>query len=128
VKLHIIEIANLIFNNLETNKEALKSQFSQLKQRIGYFYLDALLTAILALEIHQKVPITSKAILKKNIREFKFTAVQMNTYDFLLGAIIFAFQEKKWIAVISGICEIKKLCGDENLYAGGLSLIENIIF
>jgi len=124
MKFNIIEIAELIFDNLNNNKEGLKSQFLKSKDAIGYFYLDDLLPEELALKIYQKFPTTAESIRKKNLREFKFTAVQMDTYDALLEAVIFAFQEKKVVALISEICGLEKLYGDEHLYAGGLSLME----
>ena len=124
MKFNRIEIAKLIFDNLNKNKEDLKSQFLKSKDAIGYFYLDDLLPAELALEIHNKFPTTEKAVRKKNLREFKFTAYQMDQYDSLLEELIYAFQDEKVIQLISEICDLEEVYGDENLYAGGLSLME----
>ena len=118
------EIANLILTNLNENKDDLKKQFLSSKDEIGYFYLDNLLPETLALEIYQNFPDTKEAVKKKNLREFKFTAYQMNKYDVLLEEIVYAFQDKRVVKLVGEICELKDIEGDENLYAGGLSLME----
>ncbi|SHM78994.1 2OG-Fe(II) oxygenase [Polaribacter sp. KT 15] len=118
------EIANLILTNLNENKDALKKQFLSSKDEIGYFYLDNLLPETVALEIYQNFPDTKEAVKKKNLREFKFTAYQMNKYDVLLEEIVYSFQDKRVVKLVGKICELKDIEGDENLYAGGLSLME----
>ncbi|RCS26635.1 2OG-Fe(II) oxygenase [Polaribacter sp. WD7] len=117
------EIAELIVENLQKNKESLQKQFLETKKDIGFFYLDNLLPDDLCSEIHQKFPELSEAEKKKDLREFKHIAYQMNKYDKLLEEVIYAFQEENVVRLISGICEIKKPLPDENLYAGGLSLM-----
>lgn len=117
------EIAQLIYNNLEEHKELLKTQFLKSKATIGYFFIDDLLPEALSLEIYNKFPTTDKAVRKKNLREFKFTAYQMDRYDALLEQIIYAFQDDKIIQLIAEICELEEVFGDEKLYAGGLSLM-----
>jgi Rps23 Pro-64 3,4-dihydroxylase Tpa1-like proline 4-hydroxylase len=118
------EIAIIIVHNLNENKEVLKAQFLKSKDTIGYFFIDDVLPEELVLEIHEKFPTTAEAVRKKNLREFKFTAYQMNTYVTLLEEVIYAFQDKKVIQLVSEICGLEKVYGDENLYAGGLSLME----
>lgn len=119
-----VEIADLIFTKLNNNKEVLKSQFLKTKNNIGYFLIDDLLPEALAVEIYNKFPSTKEAVKRKNIREFKFTAYQMDKYDMLLEEVIYAFQDKKIIEIVSDICELEAVFGDESLYAGGLSLME----
>ena len=118
------ELAYLICNQLTKNRDTLKSQFLKSKDAIGYFFIDDLLPEALALEIHNKFPSTAMAVRKKNLREFKFTAYQMDNYDALLEEVIYAFQDDKVIQLISDICSLEEVYGDENLYAGGLSLME----
>jgi Rps23 Pro-64 3,4-dihydroxylase Tpa1-like proline 4-hydroxylase len=118
------ELAYLICNQLTKNRDTLKSQFLKSKDAIGYFFIDDLLPEALALEIHNKFPPTAMAVRKKNLREFKFTAYQMDNYDALLEEVIYAFQDDKVIQLISDICGLEEVYGDENLYAGGLSLME----
>ena len=118
------ELAYLICDQLTKNRVVLKNQFLKSKATIGYFFIDDLLPEELALEIHNKFPTTDKAVRKKNLREFKFTAYQMDLYDSLLEDLIYAFQDEKVIQLISEICDLEQVYGDENLYAGGLSLME----
>ena len=118
------ELAYLICDQLTKNRVVLKNQFLKSKATIGYFFIDDLLPEELALEIYNKFPTTDKAVRKKNLREFKFTAYQMDLYDSLLEDLIYAFQDEKVIQLISEICGLEEVYGDENLYAGGLSLME----
>ncbi|QTD37032.1 2OG-Fe(II) oxygenase [Polaribacter batillariae] len=118
------EIADFIFNNLKNNQKALKNQFDAHKKEIGYFYLDNLLPKELALEIYKNFPSTKASVQRKSIREYKFTAFQMNKYHCLLEETIFAFQDKRIVNLIAKICEIEKVSPDSNLYAGGLSLMK----
>jgi|TARA_B110000259_G_scaffold66186_1_gene77978 Rps23 Pro-64 3,4-dihydroxylase Tpa1-like proline 4-hydroxylase len=117
------EISELIVLKLMQEKEVLKHDFKSRRKEIGYFFIDGLLPNELALEIYRKFPSTNEAVRKKNLREFKFTAVQMDAYDGLLEDVIFAFQDPKVVKIISEICDLNGLFGDENLYAGGLSLM-----
>ena len=118
------EISKLIVLKLMQEKEVLKYDFKSRRKEIGYFFIDDLLPNELALNIYTKFPSTDKAVRKKNLREFKFTAYQMDHYDSLLEELIYAFQDEKVIQLISEICDLEEVYGDENLYAGGLSLME----
>ncbi|QTE22196.1 2OG-Fe(II) oxygenase [Polaribacter cellanae] len=118
------EIADLIFKNLKSNQKELKKQFNAHKNEIGYFYLDNLLPKELALEIHKNFPSTADAVQRKSLREYKFTAFQMNKYNILLEETIFAFQDERIVSLVSEICGIEKVFPDSNLYAGGLSLMQ----
>jgi len=118
------EISKLIVLKLMQEKEVLKHDFKSRRKEIGYFFIDDLLPNELALNIYTKFPSTDKAVRKKNLREFKFTAYQMDHYDSLLEELIYAFQDEKVIQLISEICDLEEVYGDENLYAGGLSLME----
>ncbi|TVZ56912.1 Rps23 Pro-64 3,4-dihydroxylase Tpa1-like proline 4-hydroxylase [Lutibacter sp. Hel_I_33_5] len=121
-------IGELIFNQLEKNKESLKKQFLKSKDTIGYFFLDDILPKEFAQLIHEKFPKIDQAVKKKNIREYKYTAYQMDKYDSLLEEVIYAFQDEKVIKLVSGICDLEHVYGDEFLYAGGLSLMKRDSF
>ena len=117
------EIANIIFSNLEKNKNALKDQFIVNSNQIVFFYLDDLLPENLAYKIRSKFPNLENSIERNSLREHKFTAYQMNKYDPLLEDIIYAFQDEKIVKLVSNICDIKSITADDNLYAGGLSIM-----
>lgn len=121
-------ISKLIYQNIKAQELALKEQFFASKNQIGYFYLDALLPKEIALEIYNKFPKIAQTVARKTLREQKFTAYQMNAYDALLEEVVYAFQDKKVVQLISEICGIKELLPDANLYAGGLSLMRKDSF
>ncbi|MFN3754748.1 2OG-Fe(II) oxygenase [Flavobacterium sp.] len=118
-----IDLANLIFEKINIHKEELKIQFRNTHSGIGYFFLDDLLPKEIALEISQAFPEPNQMVLKKSIRENKYVAAQMNLYHPLLEEIIYAFQDKRIVEVIGEICCIKNPIPDDNLYAGGISLM-----
>ena len=121
-------ISKLIYQNIKAQELALKEQLLASKNQIGYFYLDGLLPEEIALEIYNKFPKIAQTVARKTLREQKFTAYQMNAYDALLEEVVYAFQDKKVVQLISEICGIKELLPDANLYAGGLSLMRKDSF
>jgi Rps23 Pro-64 3,4-dihydroxylase Tpa1-like proline 4-hydroxylase len=119
------DLALLIFEKISLNKTNLKKQFDASKYAIGYFFLDDLLPNEIALEIYNAFPSPEAMVLKKSLRENKYVAAQMNQYNPLLEEIIYAFQDKRIVDLVSEICSIKDVVPDENLYAGGISLMAN---
>lgn len=117
------ELADLIFTKIENNKAVLKNQFTDSKDAIGFFYLDDLLPIEIASKINEVFPLASQMVLKKSIREDKYIAAQMNLYNPLLEEIIYAFQDKRIVDLVSSICNIDQAIPDENLYAGGISMM-----
>ena len=117
------EIANLIFDKININKEDLKNQFEASKKEIGFFFLDDLLPKEFALEIYKKFPRIEETVKRKSFRELKHTAYQMDKYDALLEEVIYAFQDIRIVKLVGEICEIEEISADEKLYAGGLSLM-----
>lgn len=118
-----IELADRIYQEIKSNKVALQLHFADSKQAIGYFYLDNLLPDDIALKIYENFPESSQMVLKKSIREDKYVAAQMNRYNPILEEIIYAFQDKKIVDLVAEICNIKEAIPDDNLYAGGISMM-----
>jgi len=118
-----IDLANIIFEKLNFHKDSLKTQFRNSDSSISYFFLDDLLPKEIALKMTETFPEPSQMVLKKSIREDKYVAAQMNLYHPLLEEIIYAFQDKRVVDVVGEICAIKNLIPDENLYAGGISMM-----
>lgn len=117
------ELALFIFDKISDNRNDLKAQFAASKQAIGYFFLDDVLPSEIALEIYNVFPSPEQMVLRKSIRENKYIAAQMDVYHPLLEEIIYAFQDKKVVDLIADICEIKDIVPDDNLYAGGISMM-----
>lgn len=118
-----IELADRIYQEIKSNKVALQLHFAASKEAIGYFYLDNLLPDDIALKIYENFPESSQMVLKKSIREDKYVAAQMNRYNPILEEIIYAFQDKKIVDLVAEICNIKEAIPDDNLYAGGISMM-----
>ncbi|CAL2078341.1 2OG-Fe(II) oxygenase [Tenacibaculum sp. 190524A02b] len=119
------EIADLIYDKLKENQELLTSQFAASKDTIGYFFIDDLLPVELVQVVYAVFPkIGEKHVVeRKDIREFKHIAYQMNKYNTLLEELIYAFQDKKVVKIVGEICGKLDMLPDEFLYAGGLSLM-----
>ncbi len=118
-----IDLANLIFEKLSHEKERLKFQFENSDSSIGYLFVDDLLPEAIACKIAEVFPQSDQMVLKKSLRENKYVAAQMNLYDSLLEEIIFAFQDPRIVNLIGEICGIQNPIPDENLYAGGISMM-----
>ncbi len=117
------EIAEKIVEKLQREKNTLQKSFLDKENTIGFFYIDDLLPDEVVLEIHRQFPEVQDAIQKKNLREFKYVAYQMNAFQPLLEEVIYAFQNPEVVALISEICKIPNLYPDDSLYAGGISLM-----
>lgn len=116
-------IAELIYNNLKSQEQLLKKQFSDSQNGIGYFFLDDVLPVEIALKIHEAFPNSTEMVLKKSFGENKFIAAQMDKYNPILEEIIYAFQEPKIVNLIAEICNAKNIFPDSSLYAGGISMM-----
>lgn len=117
------QIASIIANKLKDNKQVLYAMYQNSSNSIGYFYLDNLLPEDLVSQISSAFPDTSKMVLKKSLREFKYVSAQMDQYNSLLEEIIYAFQDQKVIDELVEICNFKNIFPDKELYAGGISLM-----
>jgi|TARA_B110000908_G_C10189384_1_gene419708 Rps23 Pro-64 3,4-dihydroxylase Tpa1-like proline 4-hydroxylase len=115
------ELAKLILNRLNKDKELLKQQYDKSKNKIGYFYIDNLLPTEIVDEIDNQFPNQNKMSLKKSLKENKYIAAQMDKYNPILEEVIYAFQNREVVNCIKYICGIENLQPDEYLYAGGIS-------
>ena len=120
---HRKEIALLIVQKLTEEKESLKERFLESQNEIGFFYIDDLLPEDLVYAVYKNFPKLSESKQRKNIREHKYVAYQMDQYKPLLEEVIYAFQDEKVVHIISEICGLENVLPDEKLYAGGLSLM-----
>lgn len=118
-----IEYAEIIYQKIKDSKIILSKQFQDSKETIGYFFIDDLLPDEIANQINAVFPKSGDMVLKKSLREDKYVAAQMNLYNPILEEIIYAFQDQRIVALISEICGLNEVFPDENLYAGGLSMM-----
>jgi Rps23 Pro-64 3,4-dihydroxylase Tpa1-like proline 4-hydroxylase len=117
------EISLLISEKLIADKKQLNALFKKSASAIGFFYIDDLLPEDLVYKIHKNFPDLKETKQRKSIRENKYVAYQMNKYHSLLEEVIYAFQEPNVVKLVSEICDAENVLPDENLYAGGLSLM-----
>ncbi|WP_197413212.1 2OG-Fe(II) oxygenase [Pedobacter sp. Leaf176] len=118
-----VTLADLIFQRLLDVEQTLKHQYESSKEEIGYFYIDDLLPQEIATEIYNAFPKPEDVKLKRSLREYKYIAAQMDKYNPLLEEIIYAFQDERIVGLISRICNLPEIYPDENLYAGGISMM-----
>lgn len=116
------ELADLILAKLDLNKEVLKKDFSA-NDRINTCYIDDLLPVNIAKEIYAAFPSPEEMASHKSMRENKRIAAQMNLYNPLLEEIVYAFQDQRIVNIVEEITGLKQMIPDENLYAGGISLM-----
>jgi len=118
------KIAEHIYKCLFDKKEILRDSFKDSFETIGHFYIDDLLPEDIALTIFNSFPKEQETVLKKSLKEHKHVAVQMNKYNSILEETIYAFQQPKIVSLIEEICSLQGLFPDDNLYAGGLSMMQ----
>lgn len=114
---------DLICTRLNQVKDILRSQFRE-TNKIASFVVDDLLPSACAEEIYTTFPPTSLMVLKKSLKEDKYTGVQMDKYGPICEEITFAFQDQRVLDIIADITGIDNLFSDPHLYASGLSLMQ----
>lgn len=85
---------------------------------INYFIVDNLLPSNLADEIDNCFPPHSQLNLLDGPQERKYVGVRFNNEQSLVEECVYAFQQDEVIDLISQVCGIPQLLGDQELYAG----------
>lgn len=116
-------LAALIAQRLADAAGAMHEQWHGAAARgeIRAAFVDDLLPEALAEAIHAAFPPLSGMMVKRSIRENKHVAAQMDRYDPLLEAIVFAFQAPEVVAQVAAITGLAAMEPDAELYAGGIS-------
>ena len=117
------EFGALIARRLREEQQRLASQFRG-RSLARLFLIDDLLDPTLAQRIYTSFPSKDQMVLKQNLGQRKYVAVQMNRYSAILEEIIYGFQEPAVVEAIEQITGIHGLIPDHNLYAGGISFME----
>lgn len=115
-------MAERIIDRIEQAEPELTRQWSE-SPSISHFVLDDLLPVEWASRIRAAFPDPRSMTLRRNLREVKCTAAQMNAYDPLLEEAVYAFQAPRIVSAIERITGLRGLEPDELLYAGGISLM-----
>lgn len=90
---------------------------------INHFVLDDVLPVPWAEAIRSAFPDAGSMTLRRSLRELKYVAFQMNRYHSLLEEVVYAFQAADVVRAIERITGLGGLEPDEQLYAGGVSLM-----
>lgn len=121
-------LADLILKRLDAAQGDLRAQFVASEPDIGYFHIDDVLPVEVASAIHAAFPAPETMTLKNSLRERKLIAAQMNRYNPILEEAIYAFQDARVVEALRGICGMASAYPDENLYAGGISMMTECHF
>ncbi|WP_431820001.1 2OG-Fe(II) oxygenase [Burkholderia sp. F1] len=116
------EIGRLIEQRLQQRAHRCRQEWRD-SAPINVFVVDDLLPEALAREIRHAFPDESAMMLRKSLRELKYVSAQMNRHAPILEEVIFAFQQPGVVRAIAEITGMQSLYPDENLYAGGISLM-----
>lgn len=109
-----------IHARLERARETLASQWNA-SGPVNHFVLDDLLPETWTREIRAAFPQETQMRLRRDLREVKYVAAQMNQYDPILEESIYAFQVPEVVNLVHEITGLQALEPDEQLYAGGIS-------
>lgn len=115
-----VEMGREIHARLERARETLASQWNA-SGPVNHFVLDDLLPEMWTREIRAAFPQETQMRLRRDLREVKYVAAQMNQYDPILEESIYAFQIPEVVNMIHEITGLQALEPDEQLYAGGIS-------
>lgn len=114
-------LAVQILERLRQERGRLTLEFTQ--HSIKSCFVDDLLPEQTALEIFRAFPPPTEMVLRKSIRERKYVSADLNRHNELLKEITFAFQDPAIVKMLSEITGLDPITADENLYAGGISMM-----
>ena len=115
-----------IASRLSQEAARLKQQFAS--EALPHFVLDELLPEEVVHEIYRAFPSPEAMVFKQTLREQKYISAQMNTHAPILEEIVYAFQTPEVVAMIASITGLQALEPDAQLYAGGISVMNQGCF
>ena len=124
----IKNIAKLILQKLDKNKEHLKNQFLSKNEKTNtkYFFIDDLLPYEFVLDAYNNFPKEiSEWLYMDTFREKKYTFKELDRLDNnIVASLTDSFHDQGVIKSISEITNINDLVSDPSLYAGGISRMD----
>jgi Rps23 Pro-64 3,4-dihydroxylase Tpa1-like proline 4-hydroxylase len=115
------QLATLISKRLSGQRESLQKQWKE--SGGSYFVIDDFLDPDLTREIFDRFPAPSTMMVRRSLREYKYVAAQMDSFDPILEEIVFGFQQPSVVDEVGQIVGSDDLFPDSRLYAGGISLM-----
>ena len=116
------QLADRIVTRLRDVQDEARREF-RIPSRVPSFSVDDLLPPEIAKRIYSAFPSPDALVLKKTLGQLKYVGYQLDQYDPLLTEAIYAFQDRRVVELISSITGVRELVPDENLYAGGVSVM-----
>ena len=115
----------MISQKLTSSSRSIIEQWSKPKgTKTRHAVIDNLLNPSICQEIYNAFPKDTKEYNHlKTFRERKNTSAYLPGQNKILSDLIYAFQDKKIVNLITNLVGFKKLFPDSSLYAGGLSLM-----
>jgi Rps23 Pro-64 3,4-dihydroxylase Tpa1-like proline 4-hydroxylase len=129
IKMDRKELANIILEKLDSQKNELSTFYATSNPVIKFFYIDNVFPDYLVEKANVVFPSSGELSLNKSLKEQKYVSAQMNKHHPVLEEILYAFQDARIVQLIQDICGIdEQLYADEYLYAGGVSLMSKDCF
>lgn len=116
------QLADIVVTRLQTELVPFREAFLN-GNIINYFVVDDLLPKDLAMQIREAFPQGEAMKIKHSLRELKYVDAQMNRHAPILEEAIYAFQDPRVVNLVAKITGLEKLEPDEQLYAGGISMM-----
>lgn len=117
------DLAEMLVRRLRPIKSELRAAYLT-GGSINTFLVDDALPEGTASFLAQRFPKKVELMRRHSVRESKYVSSQMDRHDPLLEEAVFAFQDARFVALLSEITGIEDLVPDPHLYASGLSLMQ----
>jgi Rps23 Pro-64 3,4-dihydroxylase Tpa1-like proline 4-hydroxylase len=115
-------LADLLVQRIRPLGSALAQSYREAGP-INHFVVDDTFPEPVARLLAERFPAARDMMRRSTIRESKYVSSQMDRHDPLLEEATFAFQDRRFVALLSEITAIADLAADPVLYASGLSLM-----
>lgn len=124
--MQISDIAAYIASKIEADSPSACFEWAKSDKKYArYFKIDNLLPEDLAREVYCRFPKESGLWFnRKSFREQKRTFAKLESVDALIGNVTDAFHDPAVVAAISKITDLADLEPDPELYAGGISMMQ----
>jgi Rps23 Pro-64 3,4-dihydroxylase Tpa1-like proline 4-hydroxylase len=115
----------LLGNRLASSADEIRKQWQRPEgTRTRHFVVDDILPPELCMAAYNAFPKDADGFAKLNsFKERKKISVNLEEFDPILSAIIYSFQDKKIVDLVSNIIGFNQIEPDPMLYAGGLSIM-----
>jgi Rps23 Pro-64 3,4-dihydroxylase Tpa1-like proline 4-hydroxylase len=115
-------LASAICDRLDAEQGALCRQWRE-SGPVRHFILDDVLPEAWVSRLREAFPGKNAMTIRRSLRELKYVAAQMDRYDPQIEESVYAFQMPNVVERIARITGLEALEPDDNLYAGGISIM-----